>query len=49
MDGRVRDYFCEHFSFRYVETPDYASAMRLEAAIMTGRLGQLPHLDPASR
>ncbi|MGZ6586228.1 MAG: hypothetical protein ACXVHX_18115 [Solirubrobacteraceae bacterium] len=46
MDQQIRDYIRAHFGFRYVETGDYATAMRVETAIKRGALGQPPRLNP---
>jgi hypothetical protein len=46
MDQKIRDYVRAHFSFRYVEVDDYATAMALENAVKAGNLGDVPYLNP---
>jgi hypothetical protein len=46
MDQLIRDYIRAHFSFRHIETSDYATAMRVEIAIKQGAFGKPPRLNP---
>lgn len=46
MDEKIRDTIREHFSFRFVQTPDYRAAWDLETEIKHGALGQRPDLNP---
>jgi len=46
MDQKIRDYVRAHFSFRYVEVDDYATAKALENAVKAGNLGDVPYLNP---
>lgn len=43
LDDRVRDYVTTHLAFRWVETPDVATARTIEATI---RRGQWEHGRP---
>lgn len=46
MDQKIRDYVRTHFAFRFVETDDYASAIRIENAVKRGALDRPPKLNP---
>ena len=45
-DPLIRDHIRTYFGFRYVETSDYATAMRVELAVKRGALGTPPRLNP---
>ena len=46
MDRKIRAYVRAHFAFRYIETDDYTTAMRVENAVKAGALGDRPLLNP---
>ena len=48
FDSLVRDYVHERLTFRFMETDDGAEALRIEAQLKAGALGQAPLLNPAS-
>jgi hypothetical protein len=46
MDSLVKKYIHDHLSFRFMETSDGATALRVEAEIKDGSLGVKPLLNP---
>ncbi len=48
FDTLVKDYVHERLTFRFMETDDGAEALRIEAELKAGALGQAPLLNPAS-
>ena len=50
MDLLIRKAIAHHLSFRYVNVPDYRTALAVEQAIKNGHPGHNPpHLNPALR
>ena len=48
FDSLVKDYVHERLTFRFMETDDGAEALRIEAQLKAGALGQAPLLNPDS-
>ena len=48
FDNVIRDYIHEHLTFRFMETSDGEEALRIEAELKAGALGQKPLLNPDS-
>ena len=48
FDSLVKEYVRERFTFRFIETNDGAEALRIEAELKAGALGQAPLLNPDS-
>jgi hypothetical protein len=48
FDNVIRDYIHEHLTFRFMETSDGKEALRIEAELKAGALGQKPLLNPDS-
>jgi hypothetical protein len=48
FDSLVKKYIHDHLSFRFTETVDGVTALRLEAEIKAGSLGIKPLLNPTS-
>ena len=48
FDSLVKDYVHERLTFRFMETDDGAEALRIEAQLKAGALGQAPLLNPVS-
>ena len=46
FDNVIRDYIHEHLTFRFMETSDGEEALRIEAELKAGALGQKPLLNP---
>ena len=46
LDSLVKKYIHDHLSFRFMETSDGATALRIEAEIKDGSLGVKPLLNP---
>ena len=47
FDSLVKEYVRERFTFRFIETNDGAEALRIEAELKAGALGQGPLLNPS--
>ena len=47
FDNLIREYVHDHLTFRFMETRSGEEALRIEAEIKSGILGQKPSLNPA--